>query len=288
MKKRFILIILLIILLLSCNLINLSDQDVVEDIPEETLVAHFSLSTLTTTEPLICSDPQPTLILALEVFQPNVMTEPQARIPFRDPIFGTCLVRVTDRKSDISSDDPSGGLKNEYSRVKSFNADDSLIIVRSTEANWYLYDAKNFQPLGQVPVAMDPRWDPLDPAVLFFSEETRLMKYNVETGSIQIVHDFAGDFPEYSLVDVSTRYEGNPSQDGRYWGMMAQDENWKPVALLIYDMQEDKVIASRDLYNVQGLDTVTISPLGNYFLAYFDYCRSGLGSDTRFLWSCGL
>jgi len=285
MKKRSAIIIPVIFLLLSCNLINLSDQAEVDDLPEETIEAHFSLSTLTTSEPLICSDPQPAFILGLEVFQPNDVTEPPARISFRDPIFGTCLVRVTNRESDLSSDDPSGGLKNEYSRVQSFNANDSLIMVRSTEANWYLYDAKNFQPLGQVPIAIDPRWDPIDPAVIYFSAETRLMKYNVETGSIQIIHDFADDFPEYALINVSTRYEGSPSLDGRYWGMMAQDENWEPVALLIYDMQEDRVIASRDLDNVQELDTVTISPLGNYFLAYFDQCESGLGSDILL---CGL
>ncbi|MFH2039672.1 MAG: hypothetical protein ABIJ65_09595 [Chloroflexota bacterium] len=285
MNKRSAIFIPVIFLLLSCSLINLSDQGVVDDLPEETIAVHISLSALTTSEPLLCNDPQPAFVLDLEVFQPNDLTEPTARIPFRDPIFGTCLVRVTDRRTDLSSGDPSGGLKNEYSRVQSFNANDSLIMVRSTEANWYLYDAKNFQPFGQVPIAIDPRWDPVDPAVLYFSAETRLMKYNVETGSIQTVHDFASDFPGYTLVDVSTRYEGSPSLDGRYWGMMAQDENWEPVALLVYDMQEDRLIASRDLDNVHGLDSVTISPLGTYFLAYFDHCESGLGSDNL---ACGL
>lgn len=256
-----------------------------EDITEETLATPISLSSLASTETLFCLDSQPLFILGLEVTQPPDLSEPPVRTPFRDPIFGTCMVRVTDRKADLPPDDLSGGLKNEYSRVQSFNADDSLIMVRSTEANWYLYDAKSFQPLGQVPVEADPRWDPVNPAMLYFSEETRLMQYNVETSVILTVHDFAADFPGYSLVDVSTRYEGSPSLDGRYWGFMAQDKNWEPVALLVYDLREDRVISTRELHNVPELDTVTISLLGNYFLAFFDFCESGLGSDTQ---PCGL
>ena len=77
------------------------------------------------------------------------LAEPAARSPFRDPVFGTCLVRVTDRQADLTSGDESRGLKNEYSRVQSFNADGSRILVRGTEGEWFLYDASSLQPLGR-------------------------------------------------------------------------------------------------------------------------------------------
>jgi hypothetical protein len=111
------------------------------------------------------------------------------------------------------------------------------------------------------------------------------MAYDVASGEQSLVHDFAVDFPGQTLAAVGMRYEGSPSRDGRYWGMMAQDANWEPTALLVYDQQADQVIASRPLGNVPELDTVTISPLGNYFLAYFDYCESGLGTESQ---PCGL
>jgi hypothetical protein len=100
-----------------------------------------------------------------------------------------------------------------------------------------------------------------------------------------LIHDFTADFPNQSLAAVWTRYEGSPSLDGRYWGFTAQDTNWDAVALLVYDQTADQVIARRELHGTPDLDSVTISPLGNYFLAFFDYCESGLGNEDH---PCGL
>jgi hypothetical protein len=233
----------------------------------------------------LCPDPQPPLVTDLGVRQAPDLPEPSPRVPFRDPAFSTCLVRATDRKADLSPDDPSPGLKNEYSRVQSFNADGSRILVRSTEAMWYLYDAATLQPFGPLPIETDPRWDASEPYLLYYSDGTRLMAYDVRNGEQRIVHDFAVDFPGQSLTAVWTRYEGSPSFDGRYWGLMAMDTNWEAADLVVYDQVEDRVVATRDVRGTPELDTVTISPLGNYFLGYFDYCESGLGSEAR---PCGL
>jgi hypothetical protein len=221
------------------------------------------------------------------------MPEPAARVPFRDPVFGTCLVRVTDRTADLSPDDTSAGLKNEYSRVQSFNADGSRILMLGIEATWYLYDADTLQPVGQLPFGgpVDPRWDASNPDLLYFSEETRLMAYDVQTGEQSLVYDFAVDFPGQSLAVVWTRGEGSPSLDGRYWGLMAEDQDWLTAAFLVYDQQADQVIATRDMRGASELDreidSVTISPLGDYFVAFFDdYCEPGqLGTDAN---PCGL
>ncbi len=235
----------------------------------------------------LCPAPQPPLVTDLDVRQQPDLAEPPARVPFRDPVFGTCLVRVTDRTTDLPPGDPSAGLKNEYSRVQSFNADGSRILVRSIEAYWYLYDAHTFQPLGQLPLYDEPRWDATDPDLLYYSEETRLMAYDVRSSQQRLVHDFAADFPGQSLAAVWTRYEGSPSLDSRYWGLVAQDEDWEVIALLVYDRVEDRVLARRDTPDRPEIDNVTISPLGNYYLASYDeYCEHGqLGDDAH---PCGL
>jgi hypothetical protein len=242
------------------------------------------------TSPL-CMDPAPTLMTGLDVFTEPALPEPAPRLAFRDPIFGSCLVRVTDRSSNLAAEDTSVGLKNEYARVQSFNADESRILVRGIAGTWYLYDARTFQSLGRLPLDVDPRWSASNPNLIYYSSDTRLMSYDVQTGKQATVHDFAGDFPGQNLAAVWTRYEGSPSFDGRYWGLMAEDENWLGVAYLVYDVQEDRVVSTLDTRTwpaqVRESDSVTISPLGNYFLAYMDkYCEPGrLGNAAQ---PCGL
>ena len=233
-----------------------------------------------------CEYSQFTPITDFEVRQFPAISEPAPRVPFLDPVFGTCLVRVTDRSSDLEPGDSSQGMKNEYSRVQSFNADESRLLVFTTDGNWYLYDARTLQPLGQLPVWHEPRWDAEDPDLLYYTEETRLMSYQISNGQQQVVHEFADDFPGQSLAAVWTKYEGSPSMDGRYWGLMAEDQDWMTVALLIYDLESDGVVAMRKTPPAE-IDSVTISPLGNYLLAFYDnHCADGhLGSDDS---PCGL
>ncbi len=238
--------------------------------------------------PSLCADPQPPFITDFEARQVPSLPEPAARLPFRDPVFGACVVRVTDRYTDIASGDDSLGLKNEYSRVQSFNADESRILARGIAGTWYLYDGVTLQLLGQLPFggSVDPRWDAADPDRLYYSEETRLMLYDLVSQQTSIVHEFANDFPGQTLAAVWSKYEGSPSIDGRYWGFMAEDQDWNTVAFLVYDQQTDTVIANRDVRGVPGVDNVDnayISPLGNYFIADFSdyYCEPGqLGSDA--------
>jgi len=231
-----------------------------------------------------------TFITDLQVYAVPTLAEPAPRQWFTDPTFGTCLVRVTDRASDLSPDDTSTGLVNEYARVQSFNADGSRLLAHGTDGTWYLYDAQTLQPLGELPLAREPRWDAVDPNLVYYLDWTRLMSYNVQTAAQTEVRDFADDFPGQNLAAVWTRYEGSPSRDRRYWGLMAEDEDWIPVAFLVYDRQTDQVTI-RDMRGVPGIeddvDHVTMSPLGTYFIASFDrYCESGeLGDDAH---PCGL
>jgi hypothetical protein len=221
-----------------------------------------------------------------EIQQIPELEEPAARTPFQDPVFGTCLVRVTDRSADLQAGDRSKGMKNEYSRVQSFNAAESRLVAFTTEGNWYLYDALTLQPLGPLPIWHEPRWDAEDPDLLYYTEETRLMSYRISTGQQQIVHEFAADFTGQQLAAVWTKYEGSPSLDGRYWGLMAEDQDWMTVGLLIYDIETDQITARREIPPSE-IDSVTISSLGNFFLVFYDdFCDPGqLGSNRN---PCGL
>jgi len=231
-----------------------------------------------------------TFVTGTEVHAMPDLAETSPRQWFTDPTFGTRLVRVTDRANDLSPGDDSTGLVNEYARVQSFNADGSRLLAHGTDGTWYLYDVQTLLPLGELPLGVEPRWDADDPGIVYYSDETRLMSYNVQTATQTEVRDFADDFPGQTLSAVWTCYEGSPSRDRRYWGLMAEDGDWIPVAFLVYDRQTDQVTI-RDMRGVPGVeedvDHVTMSPLGTYFLASFDHhCQPGeLGDDAH---PCGL
>lgn len=276
---------LLLLLLSACNL------------PAHEPIEPTALPMVVTPEihipAIACDNEQPPLVTNFDIFQPPHLPEPQARVPFRDPVFGTCIIRVTDRNADLADGDSSAGLKNEYSRVQSFNVNETRLLVLGLEATWYLYDARSLQPLGQLPFngPVDPRWSADDPNIIYYSEETRLMSYNIQSGEQTIIHDFSLDFPGQALSAVWMRYEGSPSFNGKTWGLMAEDANWLTSAFLVYDLPSDRVIASLDTHgwsdDAREIDSVTISPLGGYFLAYLDkYCDPGqLGTDAH---PCGL
>jgi hypothetical protein len=299
MKNRLIdirLLIVIVLLVLACNALATPVQEGATSEPEteEAVSTNPPVPPIKVngpSVPVLCTDTQPAFVTGFDVYQEPSLDEPQARLPFRDPVFGTCLVRVTDRKHDLSPDDPSGGLKNEYSRVQSYNADGSLILVRGIAATWYIYDAQSLQPLGQIPIEVDPRWSAEDPNLIYYSNGTSLMSYDISSGQQVTLHDFSNDLPGQNLSAVWTRYEGSPSFDTRYWGLMSEDADWLTSAFIVYDLSSDQVIATLDTRRWSGeareIDSVTISPLGNYFLAYLDkYCEHGqLGTEAD---PCGL
>jgi hypothetical protein len=234
--------------------------------------------------------PDAALRTGREVYQVPDLAEPAPRQWFRDPAFGTCLVRVTDRGNDLSPDDRSTGMVNEYARVQAFNADGTRLLVRGTDGTWYLYDAQTLLPLKELPLAVEPRWDAIDPNLIYHLDETRLLSFDVQSGEQTEIHDFAGNFPGQDLAAVWTRYEGSPSRDRRYWGLLAQDGDWDSVAYVVYDRNTDQVTTRdvRGMPNVaEGIDHVTMSPLGTYFLASFDAaCERGRPGDDAH--PCGL
>lgn len=238
-----------------------------------------------------CSEKIYEAISGNDQFSPHQLNEPGARQSFYDPVFNTCMTRVTDHSGDNPQAGHTFGLKNEYSRVQSFNADGSVILVRGTDGSWYLYDAVSLQLLSEIPLDIDPRWDANDPSIIYYFSNAELHSFHIGTSIDTVIHDFSNDLPGGTPVMVWTRYEGSPTVDSRYWGLMVEDENWLTSAFLVYDLNEDQVVSIRDIRNwtdeTREIDSVSISPLGTYFLAYHDkYCEPGqLGSDLD---PCGL
>jgi hypothetical protein len=278
-----------VVLVLLCSvMVACGDEALVRQ--EPALTATYSVAVTRVGSDCIAHTMEAALVTNLNVYPVPTLARPYPRQWFMDPTFGTCLVRVTDRSRDLVAGDDSRGMVNEYSRVQSFNADGTRLLAYSIDGGWYLYDAETLLPLSGLSIGTEPRWDAEDPAIIYYIDEMRLMSYNVANGTALEVHDFAGDFPDQDLAAVWTKFEGRPSRDRRYWGLMAEDQEWLPVAFLVYDRQTE-LVTKRDMRGVPGVeddvDHVTISPLGTYFLASFDRaCEEGRKGDDQH--PCGL
>lgn len=248
-------------------------------------------SRATSAVPQACAGAEPPLVTTLDTRQPNSLPEPAPRAPYRDPAFGRCVTRVTDRVADVDPDDPSRGLKDEYSRVQAWNSDETLFLLRGLAGTTYVWDAATLRKVRKLPdvVATEPRWDATDPRVLWANDGTRLLRVDATTGDVTTKRDFAGVLPGKTVTYVWMRWEGSPSADGTTFGLMAEDESYEVVAFLVYDLASDRVLATRDVSAVaaaRATDNVSISLSGRWFLAECDVCPAGtLGTDGS---PCGL
>jgi hypothetical protein len=179
-------------------------------------------------------------------------------------------------------------MKGEYSRVNPFNADGSYLLVRGTEATWYLYDARSFRRLKRLSLdgAVDPRWHARDPRLLYYTPDTRLMEHDVSSGRSRLVRDFAKDLPRWNPETVFGRWEGSPSLDGNTFAFMVKDAQ-RTRGLIVYDRRDSprdtdgkpgEIIGRYDLDQhrpVRGEDpdSVSMSLSGTLVWAQFDYCE---------------
>ena len=117
---------------------------------------------------------------ATEVYPVPSLAEPAPRQWFTDPVFGTCLVRVTDRARDpVSRRRLSPG-----SRTSTRGCSPSTPMAA---ASWCAAPRhcgtcttpRRSSPWANCPLEDEPRWDADDPDLLYYSDETRLMAYDV-------------------------------------------------------------------------------------------------------------
>lgn len=208
------------------------------------------------------------------------LPEPKRGVATRDPNFGTCLVRITDRAKDV----PEAPLiRNDYSRRQAFNADNTRTFAFTADGYWHLYDADSMKYLEKMPglaSEAEPQWNPTDPNLLWFlpvNGGMSIEQLDIRSGKITTVADFAGKLPAWAATaaHVRTRAEGSPSQDGRYWGFQIEDADFAMLGYLIWDLVENKSVGSLQM-GVRP-DHVSMSPSGRWFVSS--------GFDGTWAWS---
>jgi hypothetical protein len=211
---------------------------------------------------------------------PTVPRPPKGKV-FADPVYRTCVVRVTDTAHETMKT----FARNDYSRRQPFNADDSLLLVYADGGSWHVYDARTMKyvkklrgPGGDA----EPQWHPTNPELLYFLPNNggmTLEEVNVRTDERTVKADFTHpDSRGFSVrarwpdaARIWTRSEGSPSSDGRYWAFQVEDNDFKILGLLTYDLQTNTVLGAHT--TSERPDNVSMSQSGKYVVV--DWAPNG-------------
>jgi len=228
-------------------------------------------------------------VFGTKLYQQPDIPKPQKGVPYFDPIFGTKITRISDRKADNLRPWPNkkygyGSLMHPaYPKHNYDNADGShLLFYGYYGSGKILYDAKSLKLIKSLSTKavnwgapVEPRWDAHDPDVLYyhFSPATALSRYNIKTDKFEVIHDFKKYVSGATVITMSE--EGDCSYDSRYFAfaLLARrgGDNWVGVAVFCYDRIQDRIIGRINLpipgFERQGAGNwVGMSPSGKYVL----------------------
>jgi hypothetical protein len=199
------------------------------------------------------------------------MPRPVKAARFGDPSFTITLQRITEKKDGYSGP----GSQNEYSKSDPGNCDGTLLILRGNDAAYYLYNPENCALLHKITVfdecnfcEPEPRWDRADPQVFYYIRDSELRNYNTSSKRSRVIHDFKKDFPDAAYV--TTKGEGDASLDRRYWCLMVQDSRDKLLAVICYDMTEDRVVGRKAGGFPDSLNWVGMSMSGEHCIVGYE------------------
>lgn len=111
---------------------------------------------------------------------------------------------------------------------------------------------------------------------------------------IDEVSDEAGDTSVVNLQSLWpqaarlwTRSEGSPSMNGRYWALLVETADFKPLGLVTFDLERQKILGYYDFQlhgnGIGRPDHVSMSPTGNYVVVSWN----GPGVDCPSTMSLG-
>lgn len=249
------------------------------------------------------------LVQGFSTTKPGNLAKPAKGVPYSDPAYGSCVVRATDHEVEA----PNGFARNDYSRRQPFNADESKFLIYAQDGYWHLYNAHDMTYIRKLNLgggSTEPQWHPTNPDLLYIFPNNgglTISTYNVLTDATRVVADFRSvsgivGLPLATSVQtiwptaarIWTKSEGSPSADARYWGLMVETNDFKPLGMITYDLQTDTITGFFDFLTDGGgigrPDHISMSPSGKYIVPSWN--GSGVNCDSGLLGTlndpCGL
>lgn len=213
------------------------------------------------------SPPSATFRQDHDVHPVPVVSRPPLRTPFVDPIFGSTITRITD--PSMSEEDASSrplGLRHEYARYPALNADNTKVAVSvmggAHRGSFEVREVTTGKLLTRIAPAGDPEisWHPTDANRFFYRFANEVRVFSLTTGQSATLMSF----PQYQYI--STRDEGRPSDDWRYYAFIGyRDSAFSSADLVVADLVDKRILAT--LTNTGVPDWISMSPLGTFVVA---------------------
>jgi hypothetical protein len=201
------------------------------------------------------------------VYAQTPLAEPAtAGQTYRDPVFGTQIMRVTD-----ASDCPAPGCGTWYSNWPTFNADDTRILIRRGESGDVIiraFDPVNFKlgPVlrttprlsGTTPNWQSATWSRTDPDLLYLPGDyynasytasgMKLYTYRPSTDTFTLVKDFAPALSAAGLPDYFFEMHADAREDLFVFSRFRVGASVNPVGFIVWRRHDDRVLlnAARD------------------------------------------
>jgi len=194
---------------------------------------------------------------------------PARGVAFTDSLYGTTLVRISDKDEDGYS---GNGIQNEYARADAWSPDLAWIVLRSNDGGFYLYDAGSCRLERELTglsggQELEPRWRADDSTGFFYLAGPCLMWYALGPGTTDTIHDFSTEFPAGDVI--TTGVEGDASRDARYWCFTVRDEQWVLIAACVYDLELDSVVGTKTDFPGE-VNYTTMDASGTHAVIGFD------------------
>lgn len=222
--------------------------------------------------------------------EPALPRLPRAGGKFKDPTFGTEIMRVTDETS------PDGGTF--YSYWPTFNCDTTRLLVRTSNdgtAHIYEFDAANFAigsrkliPASSAgyPNLESAIWSGSDPDSLFALVGTRIFAYHPSKGSYTLIADMSRDFPPGEFLwqlSLSRETDDNFAFARRRTNAEGGSDY---VGYGVYSRSRKAVILKQDIQK-NDLDEIQIDKSGRWLVVKGEVKTTGKGFSIRDLQNNG-
>jgi hypothetical protein len=223
-----------------------------------------TVSTINTN--LIAQDyPAATLLSSVnyEPYEAPTTGIPEYLESFTESLSGSLVTRISDK---VEFGTTSQRLRHNYSRDQTWNKDGSLIKLAGYPAA--ILDGETFEFLFWRDIPGYGRWANTESNYMYGVSGNQFRKFNVLTNTTETLRTFT----DYSSVDFGYG-EGNQSNDDKYVGLIGQNESGK--TLIVYDIQIDEIVGTRNIGSGGNLDWFSVSQSGNY--AVVSYGPNGSG-----------
>lgn len=235
---------------------------------DNTITVDMTLSAATVTPPPPPPPPPttPTFLTDYANYPVPTVLRPELRAPMTDPTFKTTITRITDRS--MSPDDGANktlGLRHEYSKFPSLNADNTkflVVVIGGINRGWMqvreLATGALVRQFGATRGDAEAAWHPTDPNTILFRTGNELRVYHVDTGQSELMMAF----PQYYAVHTSEG--GRASDDWHYWTFLGfKDSSFTNPDIGVADLVTKQVLATMSS-NGKPIDWVGTSPTGAY------------------------